>query len=267
MKKKVLYVGMDVHKFTIDIAITESQPHSPVRSYGQIDNRLGILDRVIGKLESKESELRFVYEAGPCGYQIYRHLAAKGYHCSVVAPSLIPKRAGERIKTASNTLWTETNMGSPGSRARCFRTCTRPPTAQDPSLSRANDNLSIAFRSRPHRRRPGLCTLSRLNTRPVRTPVNASAMTLLSPPHDSGPAWIATPSPYGSFLHYTSPVLTGALGRSCRNCFAHHRHTRIRLVASKEPSGRNHIPESVLLLHERTLFRTYGAQSLKPCPC
>jgi hypothetical protein len=109
-------------------------------------------------------------------------------------------------------------MGSPGSRARCFRTCTRSTTAQDPSLSRANDNLSIAFRLRPHRRHPGLCTFSRVNTRPVRTPINASAITLLPPPHDSGPAWIATPSPYGSFLHYTSPVLTGALGRWCRAC-------------------------------------------------
>jgi hypothetical protein len=56
--------------------------------------------------------------------------------------------------------------------------------------------------------------ISRLNTRPVRTPVNASAMTLLSSLHDSGPVWFAIPSPYGSFIHYTLPVLTGALGTS-----------------------------------------------------
>jgi len=99
MTKKIRYVGLDVHKCSIDMAIAGSEANSPVRSYGQIDNRLGILDRVIGKLESKESGLRFVYEAGPCGYQIYRHLTAKGYHCSVVAPSLIPKRSGDRIKT------------------------------------------------------------------------------------------------------------------------------------------------------------------------
>lgn len=99
MTKKILYVGLDVHKCSIDIAITGSQAKSPVRSYGQIDNRLGILDRVIGKLQSQATELRFVYEAGPCGYQIYRHLVAKGYACSVVAPSLIPKRSGDRIKT------------------------------------------------------------------------------------------------------------------------------------------------------------------------
>jgi transposase len=99
MTKKILYVGLDVHKCSIDIAVAEGKAESPVRSYGQIDNRPGVLDRVIGKLQSKGTELRFVYEAGPCGYQIYRHLAAKGHACSVVAPSLIPKRSGDRIKT------------------------------------------------------------------------------------------------------------------------------------------------------------------------
>ena len=98
MRKKILYVGLDVHKCSIDMAIAGSEANRPVRSYGQIDNRLGILDRVIGKLQSKESELRFVYEAGPCGYQIYRHLTAKGYDCTVVAPSRIPKKRGDRIK-------------------------------------------------------------------------------------------------------------------------------------------------------------------------
>ena len=99
MTKKILYVGMDVHKFTIDIAIAESRANSTVRWYGQIDNRFGVLDRVIRQLQSKGAELRFVYEAGPCGYQIWRHLAAKGLACSIVAPSLIPKRSGDRIKT------------------------------------------------------------------------------------------------------------------------------------------------------------------------
>jgi transposase len=98
VRQKILYVGLDVHKHSIDMATTGSEVNSPVLSYGQIDNRLGILDRIIGKLESKGSELRFVYEARPCGYEVYRHLAAKGYRCSVVAPSLIPKRSGERIK-------------------------------------------------------------------------------------------------------------------------------------------------------------------------
>lgn len=99
MKKNILYIGLDVHKFTIDIAIGEGRANSEVRSYGKIDHRFGVLDKVIGKLQSKGLELQFIYEAGPCGYKLYRHLTAKGYLCSVVAPSLIPKRCGDRIKT------------------------------------------------------------------------------------------------------------------------------------------------------------------------
>jgi transposase len=53
---------------------------------------------VIRKLESQDGQLRFAYEAGPCGYQIYRHLTAKGYECLVVAPALIPRRPGDRLK-------------------------------------------------------------------------------------------------------------------------------------------------------------------------
>jgi transposase len=54
---------------------------------------------MIRKLQATETELRFVYEAGPCGYQIYRHLRAQGLQCDVVAPSMVPKRSGDRIKT------------------------------------------------------------------------------------------------------------------------------------------------------------------------
>jgi len=54
---------------------------------------------LIKKLHDGDKELRFVYEAGPCGYQIYRHLKAMGIDCCVVAPSMIPRRSGDRIKT------------------------------------------------------------------------------------------------------------------------------------------------------------------------
>jgi len=57
------------------------------------------LDKMIRKLQTTGAELRFVYEAGPCGYEIYRHLRAKGLQCDVVAPSMVPKRSGDRIKT------------------------------------------------------------------------------------------------------------------------------------------------------------------------
>jgi transposase len=98
MKKSIMFVGLDVHKNTIEIAFAEGGRDDEVRHYGKIDSTLAALDKVIRKLVSKDCDLSFVYEAGPCGYDIYRHLLSKGYDCTVVAPSLIPKRSGNRIK-------------------------------------------------------------------------------------------------------------------------------------------------------------------------
>ena len=98
MKKSVLYVGLDVHKMSIDVAIAESGAAGEVRYYGQIGGDLDSLDKVIRKLKAKGAQLRFAYEAGPCGYQVYRHLTAQGYYCLVAAPALIPRRPGDRLK-------------------------------------------------------------------------------------------------------------------------------------------------------------------------
>lgn len=98
MKKNNMFIGMDVHKKSIDIAIADGGRDGEVRHYGKIDGTLAALDKVVRKLVSNNAELHFVYEAGPCGYQIYRHLTAKGYDCAVVAPTLIPKQSGNRIK-------------------------------------------------------------------------------------------------------------------------------------------------------------------------
>lgn len=70
-----------------------------VREYGRIANRATALDRLPRKLGGDGMTLRFCYEAGPCGYGIQRRLSAQGHECAVVAPSLIPKRAGDRVKT------------------------------------------------------------------------------------------------------------------------------------------------------------------------
>jgi transposase len=99
MKEKILYVGLDVHKKSIDVALANGRSNGKVRSYGKIDGSLDALDKLIDKLQSNGCILDFVYEAGPCGYSIYRHLNSKGHRCAVVAPSMIPKRSGDRIKT------------------------------------------------------------------------------------------------------------------------------------------------------------------------
>lgn len=101
MNKIVKYVGLDVHKDSITIAIANDGRDGDVRVYGKIANDLGQIDKVMRKLISKNCELHCVYEAGPCGYPIYRHLTSKGIDCVVVAPALIPKKSGERVKNDS----------------------------------------------------------------------------------------------------------------------------------------------------------------------
>lgn len=98
MKELNTFIGMDVHKNSIEIAIAEHGREGEVRRYGKIDNTLSALDKVVRKLVSGGRQLHFVYEAGPCGYPIYRHLTAKGFDCQVVAPSKIPTPSGSRIK-------------------------------------------------------------------------------------------------------------------------------------------------------------------------
>jgi transposase len=89
---------MDVHKKTITIAIADEGRQNQPRSYGTIANTLDALDKFCRKMVSTSSRLYFVYEAGPCGYGIYRHLTQKGFDCTVAAPSMIPKKSGDRIK-------------------------------------------------------------------------------------------------------------------------------------------------------------------------
>jgi transposase len=95
----VKFIGLDVHKKTITIAIADHGRQNKPRVYGAIANDLDALDKFCRKMVSTASRLHFVYEAGPCGYSIYRHLTAKGFDCMVAAPSLIPKKSADRVKT------------------------------------------------------------------------------------------------------------------------------------------------------------------------
>jgi transposase len=99
MADLITYVGLDVHKESIVVAVAEGGLRGEVREYGRIANTTAALDRLMRKLGGAGVRLRFCYEAGPCGYGIQRHLSARGHECVVVAPSLIPKRAGDRVKT------------------------------------------------------------------------------------------------------------------------------------------------------------------------
>ncbi|HZP17685.1 MAG TPA: IS110 family transposase [Terriglobales bacterium] len=106
---KVRFVGLDVHSDTIAVAVAE--PNGEVRSYGVIPNRLESIRRMINKL-GPANELRVCYEAGPTGYVLYWQLTALGIRCEVIAPTLIPVKAGDRVKT---------NRRDAEKLARCYR--------------------------------------------------------------------------------------------------------------------------------------------------
>jgi len=98
MNQVIHYIGLDVHKETIAVSIAPANT-TEVRRYGIIGGTLAAVDKVIKKLSPPGVEVRLVYEAGPCGFVLCRHLRSQGYHCDVVAPSLIPKKASDRVKT------------------------------------------------------------------------------------------------------------------------------------------------------------------------
>jgi transposase len=98
-QSRTLYVGLDVHKESIAVAYVAQDHGAEVISLGTIGTRQCDIDQLIRKMQSKAKPLVFVYEAGPCGYWLYRSLTKKDYDCWVVAPSLMPKKAGDRVKT------------------------------------------------------------------------------------------------------------------------------------------------------------------------
>jgi transposase len=96
MKEKVRFLGLDVHAETIAVAVAE--PDGEVRSLGTIANREESIRKLVKKLGAPE-HLRACYEAGPTGYVLYWQLTQLGVECAVVAPTLVPTKAGDRVKT------------------------------------------------------------------------------------------------------------------------------------------------------------------------
>jgi transposase len=99
MKTQTKFVGLDVHKDTVVIAIAEAGRAGEVRAYGTISNDLHALEKALRKIGGEGITLHVVYEAGPTGFVIYRRLQQLGIDCAVVAPSKLPKKTGEKIKT------------------------------------------------------------------------------------------------------------------------------------------------------------------------
>jgi transposase len=97
MSEGITFVGLDVHKESIAVAIVEGwSPHGP--SF-VIENRPEAVKRLAKRVRLGGGEVRACYEAGPCGYTLFRQLKALDVPCEVIAPSLIPKRPGDHVKT------------------------------------------------------------------------------------------------------------------------------------------------------------------------
>src|ERR1700741_283241 len=96
MREKVRFLGLDVHAETIAVAIAE--PDGEVHSLGTIANRAESIRKMMKKL-GPVAQLRACYEAGPTGYVLYWQLAELGVKCEVIAPTLVPVKAGDRVKT------------------------------------------------------------------------------------------------------------------------------------------------------------------------
>lgn len=92
------YVGLDVHRDSISVVIADSGRGGDVRLWGTVPNNGKALLKLLKRLIAKHGKIEVVYEAGPCGYGIYRQLLAAGIDCRVIAPNRMPRRVGERMK-------------------------------------------------------------------------------------------------------------------------------------------------------------------------
>ena len=99
MKPITSYVGLDVHKSTISVAVADEGWRGEVRHHGVVENRADIVIKLAARLGCRGERLHFCYEAGPCGYGLHRLLSGLGHDCTVVAPSLIPQKPADRVKT------------------------------------------------------------------------------------------------------------------------------------------------------------------------
>ena len=94
-----IFIGLDTAKLKIAVAVANGERNGEVRFYGDIASDSGSVRSMVDKLAARGARLHFCYEAGPTGYDLYRQIIAMGHDCVVVAPSLIQKRPGDRIKT------------------------------------------------------------------------------------------------------------------------------------------------------------------------
>ena len=93
------FIGIDAAKKRNAIAVAEAGRDGEVRYWGEVDASPESMRKIVAKLAGRFEKLHFCYEAGPTGYGLYRLIVELGHACPVVAPSLTPKKPGDRVKT------------------------------------------------------------------------------------------------------------------------------------------------------------------------
>jgi transposase len=95
----VIFIGLDTSKLKISVAVADGERNGEVRFFGEISSEPASVASMVAKLSKRGAKLHFCYEAGPTGYGLYRQIIELGHDCVVVAPSLVPRRPGGRVKT------------------------------------------------------------------------------------------------------------------------------------------------------------------------
>jgi transposase len=148
MKNVITYVGIDAHKKNLFMAMLVGTGSSPVT--WQVANEPGAVRRLVRKLEREApGPVRVFYEAGPCGYALQRQLTTARVSCEVIAPALIPRKPGERVKTDRRDARKLVELGRAG-----LLTAVQPPTPEDEAvrdLARARDDAREDLQRSRHR--------------------------------------------------------------------------------------------------------------------
>jgi len=145
-----LFIGLDVHKESILVAHVPDDRDTEIIYVGPIGTKQCDIDKLTRRLQPKASRLIFAYEAGPSGYGLYRYLLSKGYTCLVVAPSLIPKRPGDRVKTNRRDAVQLARLLRPGDLGYVYSPTSNTKLLETPTLRQTKTTLRLP---RPHPQR------------------------------------------------------------------------------------------------------------------
>lgn len=143
-KSNTLFLGLDVHKETTDVAFVSDKLDDHVKHHGTINTNLRAINKLIKNFKEKTNHLCVIYEAGPCGFWLYRHLNSHGIECWVVSPSLTPKAPGDRVKTDKRDSMTLARLARTGDIASIYIPDSRDEAIRD--LIRCREDTMLDYR-------------------------------------------------------------------------------------------------------------------------